>query len=155
MARVGETEGNTAMEGNWSDAWGETPGDDVLAAALEETEAKASKLDLENARLRLSLVLFACAINHDIQLHRPRHALQIHNPTAESIQSHSCQWRNADQNARIFPQPKQNCNKLLAAAWRVITASGCCGRKSLCNEALYVGSLRIAGEGRGRAAGDT
>ncbi|BDA42916.1 Kinesin-like protein KIN-4C [Coccomyxa sp. Obi] len=53
--RVGETEGNAALEGNWSDAWGGTPGEDVLAAALEETEAKASKLDLENARLRLSL----------------------------------------------------------------------------------------------------
>lgn len=56
MARVGETEGNAALEGNWSDAWGGTPGEDILAAALEETEAKASKLDLENARLRLALV---------------------------------------------------------------------------------------------------
>ena len=32
-------------------------GDEVLAAALEETEAKASALDLENARLRLALVI--------------------------------------------------------------------------------------------------
>lgn len=55
-ARVGHAEGDAALEGQWSDTWRGSPGDDVLAAALDETEARASTLDLENARLRLALV---------------------------------------------------------------------------------------------------
>lgn len=54
------------MEGQWSDTWRGSPGDDVLAAALDETEARASTLDLENARLRLALVP------------NPSHALHSH-----------------------------------------------------------------------------
>ncbi len=45
-----------AAEAGWSTTHGSMSGDEVLAAALEETEAKASALDLENARLRLALV---------------------------------------------------------------------------------------------------
>ena len=56
-ARVGDAEGDAALEGQWSDTWRGSPGDDVLAAALDETEARASTLDLENARLRLALVI--------------------------------------------------------------------------------------------------
>ncbi len=73
MARVGDTEGNTVLEGNWSDAWGGTPGEDVLAAALEETEAKASKLDLENARLRLALVPFSLRSLSTLTFHHMTH----------------------------------------------------------------------------------
>jgi len=45
-----------AAESGWNATYGSTRCDDVLAAALEESEAKASALDLENARLRLALV---------------------------------------------------------------------------------------------------
>ena len=53
--RLGDQPVEAAAEAGWSSA--RACGDDGLAAALEETEAKASALDLENARLRLALVL--------------------------------------------------------------------------------------------------
>ena len=53
--RLGDQPVETAAEAGWSSI--RTCDNDGLAAALEETEAKASALDLENARLRLALVL--------------------------------------------------------------------------------------------------
>ena len=54
--RLGDQPVDAAAEAGWSSA--RACGDDGLAAALEETEAKASALDLENARFRLALVLY-------------------------------------------------------------------------------------------------
>ena len=45
-----------AAEAGWSASHASGRGDEVLAAAVGETEARASALDLENARLRLALV---------------------------------------------------------------------------------------------------
>jgi hypothetical protein len=56
VSRLGETDGKAVLDAHWNKSWGGTAGDDVLAAALEEAESKASALDLENAKLRLSLV---------------------------------------------------------------------------------------------------
>jgi hypothetical protein len=57
--RLGESNGTAVLEAHWNKTWGGTAGDDVLAAALEEAENKASTLDLENAKLRLALVAHA------------------------------------------------------------------------------------------------
>lgn len=85
-------EGGAAIEAAWSQEWGGGAGQDVLAAALEAAEARCSALDLENARLRLSLVrrvlvaaqslphahkrLIACC-QHSVQHGRPQHALGL------------------------------------------------------------------------------
>ena len=45
-----------AAESGWTSGYPTSRGDDVMAAALEQAESKASALDLENARLRLTLV---------------------------------------------------------------------------------------------------
>lgn len=55
-ARVGEADGDAALESQWSDTWRGSPDDDIMAAALDESETRASALDLENAHLRLALV---------------------------------------------------------------------------------------------------
>ena len=53
--RLGD--GDTTSEApRWSQDWQQRPGSGMLEAALEESEARASALDLENARLRLALV---------------------------------------------------------------------------------------------------
>ena len=54
LCRLGDQPVEAAAEAGWSST--RACGDDGLAAALEDSEAKASALDLENARLRLALV---------------------------------------------------------------------------------------------------
>ena len=59
--RLGDPAEQAAKSG-WNAPHGSTSGDEVLAAVLEETEAKASVLDLENARLQLALVMHMSAL---------------------------------------------------------------------------------------------
>ena len=52
----GDADSSTALEAAWSQEWGAGPNHGMLAAALGAAEARASSVDLENARLRLALV---------------------------------------------------------------------------------------------------
>ena len=52
--RLGD--GDAGAAPRWSQDWQRTPESGMLEAALEESEARASALDLENARLKLALV---------------------------------------------------------------------------------------------------
>ena len=54
--RLGEGDSGAAELPGWSQDWQRSPQIGMLEAALEESEARASALDLENARLRLALV---------------------------------------------------------------------------------------------------
>lgn len=95
MCRLGDP-ADTAAESGWSNgAYGSSRGDDVLAAALEETEARASALDLENARLRLALVL------HHTSLHADHLSHYILSTSPTSRMLHQANRKSADPHCNL------------------------------------------------------